>query len=467
MKEKSIHTYISMGMMVAFLWVQHVYADAGISERKSLLKREEVNMTEYESGSLTSDMQAKTLEEYLQKGLHRNPGLKAVFYKWKAAFQEVSKAFSLSDPEFTFTEYIDEVETRVGPQKQAYMLKQKFPLSDKLWIRKNKAFRVSEAAYYDFEKKRLDLIYKISESYYEYAYLNKAILLTEENMRLLGNFESVAQAKYASGLQKNQDLLKAQVELGRLENDLQSLNDFRNPLVSRLNALLNHPADYALPWPDESLEDLTLEEEYADAVALIDSLKENNPELLALSEEVKKSEEDLKLSQREYFPDLTVGFTHIDTDSALSPSTVDSGKDPQLLSFSVNVPIWFDRLAAGVREARARLKVAEEKRANAENELVSQLAFVHYKLRDSLRQSRLYKDALISKAGQTLNATQSGYEAGNVDFLSLIDAQRVLLNFQLAFYRHNANFYQRLSELKSLLGEINIKEDEHLNTAEK
>jgi outer membrane protein TolC len=82
------------------------------------------------------------------------------------------------------------------------------------------------------------------------------------------------------------------------------------------------------------------------------------------------------------------------------------------------------------------------------------LALVHYKLRDSLRQSGLYKDALLPKATQVLNATQSAYEGGKADFLSLIDAQRVLLNFQLAYYRHNADFHQRLSELQSLLGEV-------------
>ena len=81
---------------------------------------------------------------------------------------------------------------------------------------------------------------------------------------------------------------------------------------------------------------------------------------------------------------------------------------------------------------------------------------MNYKLHDAVRQSGLYKDALIPKAVQTLNATQSGYEAGDVDFLSLIDAQRVLLNFQLTYYRHNANFNQRLVQLNSLLGEVTI-----------
>jgi outer membrane protein TolC len=229
-----------------------------------------------------------------------------------------------------------------------------------------------------------------------------------------------------------------------------------------LNALLNLPEDTLLPWPDENLEAVVLEDEYRDTKALFDSLKKGNPRLKALSEHVAIQQETLKLSQREYFPDLTVGITSVDTGDALNRTTIDSGRDPLMIMFSVNVPIWFGRLQAGVQDARASLKAAQNTVLNAENELLSQLTLVHYKVRDSLRQSHLYRDALIPKALQAVNATYSGYEAGEVNFLSLIDAQRVLLNFQLAFYRHNANFYQRLSELQSLLGEVEIDTKEEL-----
>ncbi|HBG62487.1 MAG TPA: hypothetical protein DDX37_11755, partial [Candidatus Omnitrophica bacterium] len=315
-------------------------------------------------------------------------------------------------------------------------------------------FKASEEAYYNFQKNQLELVYKITDVYYEYAYLSKAILLMEENIKLLKNFESVAQARYKSALAQNQDLLKVQVELGRLENDLYSLRDMQLPLVSRLNALLNLPKNNLLPWPNESLEDAVMQERYKEVDDLYDVLKEENPEILASSSKVEENKDALKLAKREYFPDLTVGVTQIDTGDALNSSTVDSGKDPLMVMFSVNVPIWFNRLNAGVQDAKASLNASENYLENKENELFSQLALVHYKLRDALRQSQLYKDALLPKASQALNATQSGYESGKVEFLSLIDAQRVLFNFQLAYYRFNANFHQRLSELQSLLGKI-------------
>ena len=403
---------------------------------------------------LRTPSEYSTLMDYVKAGMRNNPGIRAAFYQWKASFKQISKEFSLPDPQFTFTEYIESVETRVGPQETAFSVQQKLPLPDQLWIRKSKAFKASEEAYHQFEKEQLDLIYSISDIYYEYAYLRKAILLMEENIALLKNFESVAQTKYKSGTAKNQDLLKVQVELGKLENDLYSLKDLRAPLVASLNALLNLPRNNALPWPSESLENSIMPSKYDETENLYEILERKNPEILSLASAVEKTRASLKLAKRKFIPDLTVGYTQINTGDAINPSLADSGKDAQLIMFSVNVPIWMPRINAGVQEAEATLKASESFLANKKNQLFSRLALVHYKLRDALRQSALYKDALLPKATQTLNATQSGYEGGKIDFLSLIDAQRVLLNFQLAYYRHNANSYQRLSELQSLLGEI-------------
>lgn len=436
------------------LYTTNAHAESPISKREKQVKTQESALNKTDKATAENITEESGLGDYIRIGLKRNPGLRAFFYEWKSALRKVPQAFSLPDPQFTYTDYLESVETRAGPQNQSFSIKQKFPLPDKLWIRKSKAFKASEMAYYKFEKKRLDLVYQITDVYYEYAYLSKAILLTKENMKLLGNFESVAQAKYASGLTKNQDLLKVQVELGKLESDLYSLEDLRVVLVARLNALLNFSENNQLPWPHEALEDTVMDSKYEESETLIASLKERNPQLLALTENVEKQKQALKLSKREYFPDLTVGVTQVDTGEALNPSTIDSGKDSLMVMFSVNVPIWFNRLNAGVQDARAALKAAENSRIEKENELISKFALVHYKLQDSLRQSDLYGEGLIPKAVQTLNATKSGYEAGGVDFLSLIDAQRVLLNFQLVFYRHNANFYQRLSELRSLIGEI-------------
>lgn len=454
--------YITAGVLILILsfgQASLIFAESEISKRETQIKSQEAHIREGSEDTVDQITEDSNLDDYIRIGLQRNPELKASFYEWKAALKKVPQAFSLPDPQFTYTDYLESVETRVGPQNKSFSVNQKIPLPDKLWIRKARAFKASEVSYYKFEKQRLNLIYQMTDAFYEYAYLSRAIVVTQENMKLLSNIESVAQTKYASGLTKNQDLLKVQVELGKLENELFTLKDLKSALMARLNALLNFPEDHQLPFPNESMEDMEMTHEYDALTDLVKELQDSNPELKASLKNIEKEQENLKLAKREYFPDLTVGVTTIDTGDAMNPATIDSGKDPLMVMFSINVPIWFNRLNAGVEEARSSLKAAEEQYQNKGNELYSKLALTHYKMNDALRQTRLYKDALIPKAAQTLNATQSGYEAGNVDFLSLIDAQRMLLNFQLAYYRFHANYHQRLMELRTLVGEMNMYRD--------
>jgi outer membrane protein TolC len=424
-----------------------------IAERKRRLKTIETELiSAAESGEIFLEDTA-VLEEYILAGLARNRDLKAAFVEWKAAFRKISLDFSLPDPQFEYTNYIEPVETRVGPQKNAYALTQKIPLPDKLWLRKKKQFRDSESLYFRFLQKKLEVAYKITYFYYEYAYLSKAIVLTGENIQLLKQFEKVIRAKYATGIAENQDLLKVQTEIEKMENEYQSLEEMRLPLQARLNALMDLPADTVLPRPEESFDDVHEEALSNELIPALEQLEKSNPELLSLRQEIQKNREGEKLARREYFPDLTVKLAAIATGDALEPDTIDSGNDPVMLMFSVNVPIWFGKNSAGIGAAEAMVKSAGNRLKDRKNQLAAEVYYVIYKLRDNLRQARLYHSALIPRAMQTLNATKSAYEAGKVDFLSLIDSERTLLQFQLSYYKYASQYLQSAAKLRKILGE--------------
>ncbi len=58
-------------------------------------------------------------------------------------------------------------------------------------------------------------------------------------------------------------------------------------------------------------------------------------------------------------------------------------------------------------------------------------------------------------------ASETAYTGGTIDFLSLVDAQRTLLEFQLRYERAVTNNQQKLSELEMLAGaELPVQSDE-------
>ena len=73
-----------------------------------------------------------SLQDYLRYAALNNAGLKAAFEQWKAAMEQIPQAKSLPDPKFTYGYFIEEVETRVGPQRQKFGIMQVFPWFGKI-----------------------------------------------------------------------------------------------------------------------------------------------------------------------------------------------------------------------------------------------------------------------------------------------------------------------------------------------
>ena len=84
--------------------------------------------------------------------------------------------------------------------------------------------------------------------------------------------------------------------------------------------------------------------------------------------------------------------------------------------------------------------------------LGAELKLVFYQFRDAERKINLYRDTLVPKATESVKATETSFKAGKGTFLDLIDSQRILLEFGLAYERALASRMQRLGELEMLVG---------------
>ena len=87
-----------------------------------------------------------------------------------------------------------------------------------------------------------------------------------------------------------------------------------------------------------------------------------------------------------------------------------------------------------------------------ENTLGAKAQQLLYEFEDSDRKIRLYKDVIIPKSKEMLTASQTSYKAGTIDFLSLTDAQRMLLKYELFYERLISENAQKLAGLEMLAG---------------
>ena len=388
------------------------------------------------------------LSDYLAYAALNNPGLEAAFNRWKAAAERIPQVKALPDPKFNYLYYVQEVETRVGPQRHGLGITQVFPWFGKLKLRGDIATEAAHVARKRYDAVRLKLFFEVKDAYYEYYYLAKSIAITKENVNLVRHLESVARSRYKAAAGRHPDVVRAQVEIGKLEDRYQSLLDLRRPIVARLNASLNRPAEADIPWPIE----ISVADAGAVDAELLDKLAAENPELQALEIEIGKSRRAIELAKKDYYPDFNFGLNFIDTDTSSVGSPPDDGKDPVIAMISLNLPLWRDKYDAGVREARARYYAARQDKTEKTNSLSSDLKMASYRLRDAERKIDLYGDALLPKARESLKVTESGYLATTGSFTDLIDAQRIFLEFALAYERALADHAQSLAKLEMLVG---------------
>ncbi|MHC4264825.1 MAG: TolC family protein [Planctomycetota bacterium] len=401
------------------------------------------------SSILADDVnELKTLEDYLRYAALNNAELKGQFEGWKSAVEQVPQAKALDDPKFTYGYFIEEVETRVGPQKNRFGIMQVFPWFGTIEARTDAASSKAKAAQKGYDATKLKLFREVKEGFYEYAYLSTAIGIAKENLELLLRFEEVTRTKYRAAAATHPDIVRVQIELAQLEDVVKSLEELQGPTVASLNAALNRPSGAELGWPErEALQILDINREQ-----IIDILIKNNPDLAGLNWHVEAARSEVELAKKKFYPDIGVGVDWIQTDDAISPGVRDSGKDPIVLMFSMNIPLWGESYKAGERQAQANVRKAQQAKVNAENQAVAKALGVVYDIKDSERKMQLYGNILVPKAQELVLASEAAYKAGTVDFLSLIDAQRMLLKYNLDHERAKTNYQQKAAELEALVG---------------
>ena len=390
------------------------------------------------------------LADYLRIAATNNAGLKSSFERWRVAAAAVPQAKALADPRFTYGYFIEEVETRTGPQKQRFGLSQAFPWFGVIEARSDAAAAAAQAAYKRYEADKLKLFRQVKNAFYEYGYLYEATEIARQNLELLKHFEQVAQVRYRTAAASHPDIIRAQIELAMLEDHLIGLENMRSPVVSGLNALLNRTTDAPLGRPQRM--DAVMED--VDPARIAGLIAERNPEIAALQQDIQSSRHRMQLAKKRYWPDVTLGVDWIQTDDARADNVWGSGRDPVIAMVSFNIPLWGNSYKAGEQQARASMRSVRQRKEQMQLDLSARAAEVLYRIAEARRKAALYENTLIPKGKEMVEVSESSYRTGGVDFLNLIDAQRKLLTFEVTYQRILTDHLQALAELETLTGGV-------------
>lgn len=387
------------------------------------------------------------LDSMIAAGLARNAGLHAAFDRWRAALDRIPQVTSLPDPNLSWGHFIQEIQTRTGPQQNRYSIKQTFPWLSKLRRRGDLAAAQAETLWWVVEEKRLEIIRDITDAWAEVAYLGRAIGITQDTLELLMQLEPIVQRRIQGGASLA-DLLRLQVEIGKVDNELETLQSRAPTLWARLAAAMN--SDTSEPLAQPILEEPNIAS--YDSAQLSGLIMQRNPGLLGRRSAAEAAARRIALARLDRKPDLTLGFDYFDIESAKIPNQRDSGQDAYAVTFSMNLPIWRNKYSAAEREATRRRDAAFAELDQRERNLISLLATRVFQLDDAARQVALQRDTLVPRAREAFAITAAAYEAGEATIADLIDTEREVLVLKKYYWRASADYLQREVELKVLCG---------------
>ncbi len=272
-------------------------------------------------------------------------------------------------------------------------------------------------------------------------YLHHSLQLNREMLALMGRLEQIARTRYASGLAAQQDVIRAQLEQTRLRSELIELEMQRHHEDAQLNALLARPVHALLQEPVRlpALPGAAS----LDAGLLEARLRQQSPQLQMWDAEVQTAEKNRILAEKNRYPDFTVGFAPVQTQNAVRQWDV---------MFEMNIPLQQEIRRAQENEAEARLAATRHRQEAATHRLLARLAEVLSALDAARHTLKLMNDDLLPQAELTYQAALAGYEAGRLDFATLLEAQRQIRQGRLSRLKAEVDVCVQVAQIERLLG---------------
>ena len=392
-------------------------------------------------------MKELSAETLVQEVLARNPSLAQMMAAWQAVSARYPQVTSLEDPMFAAT---------IGPGTIApddrgvefasrLEIAQKYPWPGKLRARGQNALAEASAAGHDVDDTRLRLVESTREAFAEYYWTARALDVNKEALRLLGEFRQNAETRYRLGSVPQQDVLQADVEIGRQQEQQLRLERMHRVAIARINTLLNMDPDALLPPPPAQL---SVADALPDVSALRATAVARRPDLQALADHIAAEEASLRLACKEYYPDLEP-FVMYDRFMGNTTSTRDLAT---MVGVRLNLPVRRARRDGAVAEAQARITQRRAELAGRVNQVNFEVQQAYEQVRESERVVRLYESKIGPAARENVKAAQSAYVTAKIPFLSLVEAQRSEVDTRARYFQAVADYFRRRAALERAVG---------------
>jgi cobalt-zinc-cadmium efflux system outer membrane protein len=386
-----------------------------------------------------------SVDEVTNAVLANNPAIKAAQEKWQAIKARVPQAAAWEDLRAQVRSRVARY-VSIPPNAftdQTFMLQQEVPISGKNLSRARAATAEAGAAFEDFRRTELDVLSRARAAFHRLANEYAQLEVNQRNVDLLNQFAEVNRQRYEVGNASQADVLTAQTDAAKL---LEAQSDiFRriSEAQSRLNVLMNRPAQAPLGQPSQ----IPFQSPHFSLQALQAVALQARPEMQRAQNRVEAERFRVELANRQRFPDPTLDVqAQRYNEAGQAVSELDVG-------VSIGLPFLNPRkYSATVTEARRNFESAQHELEATRTETLGLVRDQLTKIETAAHHYELYSDKILPLARQAVQSNRVAYETSSANFLELITEQRVLQDVESAHVNHLADYQVAVAELNAIVG---------------
>ena len=402
-----------------------------------------------------------SLYDLVELALFNNPEIQAARWRARSLQQKAPQARALDDPMLMAQPALVPTQTADGPMDFMLTVSQKFPWFGKRALRGEAAEWQADAAFARTAGVQLVVVEQVKLAYFELYFLDRAIAVNRELDKRLGQVIEVAKEKFGAaektvGLET---VLQAQVEQAQLRTQLVQLEQARVQALARLAQALYLPPGTPLDVQPK-LAPAALPPSAEPLVAMIDAC---HPELEALRDEQRRNEAAIALAERNYYPDVELGYNW-QAMGSMGLSPIATGEDSHYLRISANLPIYWEKLNAGVREAQYQAAQTTQEYQSVWAETRANLLVLYAQAVEHERVARILNEDILPDAQRSFDLSLEAWRVGRITFQQLIENYKTLLNARIEYHRRLAQREQAVASLERALGCAVITSPGHYQT---
>jgi cobalt-zinc-cadmium efflux system outer membrane protein len=261
------------------------------------------------------------------------------------------------------------------------------------------------------------------------------------HLQITQHLFDVAQARHAAGGSLT-DVVRAEVEMSRVEADFVTDATLVESARAHLNALLARPPGASLGVPIDTEPSMPA----ADVTALLSAARGSRPEFKAAEAEKEARQYAAEAAEREAtWPAFAVGALYFPPTSAVPEHGYGA-------TLSMSLPWLWGAAAAKATAERESLRAATSNVEATKIPVDAEVVTAESKARSAGYRVKVLRDRTLPASLRGFEVARAGFESGRTDLMTVLDSRRAVVDVEQEIVMARADLSHALTDLEAAVG---------------